>query len=160
MKPITVSFFLLTTLLLIFGFGCIGDLQEEHKNQENLVSVALPNGTKFLVEIANTDQLREQGLMHRDHLPPDRGMLFVFEREQIWAFWMKNTLIPLDVIWMDSNGRIVDVAENMQPCKTAPCPLYYPTHVSLFALEISAGRYAEEGLQVGMKLVFPQLQNL
>ena len=92
--------------------------------------------------------------MNRDHLADDRGMLFVFDREQIWAFWMKNTLIPLDVVWLDAEGYIVDVAEGMQPCEATPCPLYHPENVSSFALEIAAGRYAEEDLQPGMRLIF------
>ncbi len=147
-------FITLVSLLCVAAVGCFGGGVETDETEE-LLPVTLPNGTKFFVEVADTDQLREQGLMHRDHLASDRGMLFVFEREQIWAFWMKNTLIPLDVVWLDAEGRIVDVAEGMQPCETTPCPLYHPDHVSSFALEIAAGRYAEEGLQPGMTLSFP-----
>ena len=135
--------------------GCFGGGIESDATQD-LLPVTLPNGTKFLVEVADTNHLREQGLMRRNHLLGDRGMLFVFEREQIWAFWMKHTLIPLDVVWLNSDGRIVDVAEHMQPCVETPCPLYHPEHASSFALEIPAGRYAEEGLQPGMQLTFPR----
>ena len=129
----------LVALLCVAAVGCFGGGAETDEN-EDLLPVTLPNGTKFLVEVADTDQLREQGLMHRDHLASDRGMLFVFEREQIWAFWMKNTLIPLDVVWLNAEGLIVDVAEGMQPCEATPCPLYHPDHVSSFALEIATGR--------------------
>ena len=143
---------ILAAILCVLALGCMGVASDEH---EDLLPVTLPNGTKFFVEVADTDHSREQGLMHRDHLPRDSGMLFVFEHEQIWAFWMKNTLIPLDVVWLDAEGVIVDVAEHMKPCMTMPCTHYRPDHVSSFALEIPAGRYAEEGLQVGMRLIFP-----
>ena len=117
----------LAVLLCFVALGCVGVDTDE---AEGLLPVSLPNGTKFLVEVADTDHLREQGLMNRDHLADDRGMLFVFDREQIWAFWMKNTLIPLDVVWLDAEGYIVDVAEGMQPCEATPCPLYHPDNVS------------------------------
>ncbi|HIC05171.1 MAG TPA: DUF192 domain-containing protein [Nitrospirales bacterium] len=143
----------LVALLCLAAVGCFGGGAETDENND-LLPVTLPNGTKFLVEVADTDHLREQGLMHREHLPRDRGMLFVFEREQLWAFWMKNTLISLDVVWLDADGLIVDVAEGMQPCEAAPCRLYHPNKVSSFALEIVAGRYAEEGLKPGMRLSF------
>ena len=144
----------LAALLCLAAMGCLGG-GVETDGSEDLLPVTLPNGTKIFAEVADTNHLREQGLMNRDHLPRDRGMLFVFEHEQIWAFWMKNTLIPLDVLWLDAEGRIVDVAEGMQPCETTPCPLYHPNHGSSFALEIAAGRYAEEGLATGMRLSFP-----
>ena len=143
----------LVALLCVAAVGCFGGGVETDENGD-LLPITLPNGTKFFVEVADTDQLREQGLMHRDHLAKDRGMRFVFEHEQIWAFWMKNTLIPLDVLWLDAEGRIVDVAEGMQPCEATPCPLYHPDQASSFALEIAAGRYAEEKLQLGMRLSF------
>ncbi len=147
---VLVSFLVILSVAVT---SCVGVGPDENGE---LLPVTLPNGTKFLVEVANTDASREQGLMHRDHLPDDRGMLFVFESEDIWSFWMKNTLIPLDVVWLDGDGRIVDVAEGMQPCKTVPCPLYHPEQLSSFALEIGAGRYQEEGLQSGMILEFPR----
>lgn len=145
--------FLVTSvvILCVLALGCVAS---DSGMDEGLLPVTLPNGAQFFVEIADTDHLREEGLMHRNHLPRDRGMLFVFTHEKIWPFWMKNTLIPLDVLWLDAEGVIVDVAEHMQPCITTPCPLYYPIHVSSFALEISAGRYAEENLHLGMVLTF------
>ena len=145
----------LGVLLCAVTLGCFGGVETDER--EDLLPVILPNGTTFFVEVANTDHSREQGLMNRKNLPRDHGMLFIFEHEQIWAFWMKNTLIPLDVVWLDAEGRIVDVAEHMQPCVAEPCPLYRPAHVSSYALEIAAGRYAEEGLQLGMQLTFPRL---
>ena len=79
----------------------------------------------FQVEIADTDEKRERGLMFREELCSDCGMLFVYDEEVKSKFWMKNTLIPLDIIWLDSDLKVVHVA-NAVPCVTEECELYGP----------------------------------
>ena len=80
------------------------------------VEIASKTGVHvFTVEIADTELARERGLMFRKELPPGRGMLFEFQREQQVGFWMKNTLIPLDMIFIDGRGRIVSIAQNAKP---------------------------------------------
>ena len=80
------------------------------------VEIASKTGVHvFTVEIADTEQSRERGLMFRKELPPGRGMLFDFQREQQVGFWMKNTLIPLDMIFIDGRGRIVSIAQDAKP---------------------------------------------
>ena len=80
------------------------------------VEIASKTGVHvFTVEIADTEQSRERGLMFRKELPPGRGMLFDFHREQQVGFWMKNTLIPLDMIFIDGRGRIVSIAQDAKP---------------------------------------------
>jgi len=80
------------------------------------VEIASKTGVHvFTVEIADTEQARERGLMFRKELPPGRGMLFDFQREQQVGFWMKNTLIPLDMIFIDGRGRIVSIAQDAKP---------------------------------------------
>ena len=80
------------------------------------VEIASKTGVHvFTVEIADTELARERGLMFRKELPPGRGMLFDFQREQQVGFWMKNTLIPLDMIFIDGRGRIVSIAQNAKP---------------------------------------------
>ena len=82
----------------------------------NTVEIAGKSGVHvFTVEIADTDAARERGLMYRKELPPGRGMLFDFHREQQVGFWMRNTLIPLDMIFIDGRGRIVSIAQNAKP---------------------------------------------
>jgi uncharacterized membrane protein (UPF0127 family) len=97
------------------------------------------------VEIANTREEREKGLMDRTSLPEDRGMLFVFDREQPLSFWMKNTLIPLSIAYIDSQGRIVDI-QDMQPLDETPHPSAEPAQ---YALEVNQGFFADRGIEVG-----------
>ena len=94
----------------------------------------------FQVELAQTDAERQQGLMYRETLDEDKWMLFIFTNEWIHNFWMKNTLIPLDMIRIneiDWEKRVVDI-QTAQPCVTDDCKLYTPAWASQFVLEINA----------------------
>lgn len=92
------------------------------------------------VEIADTIEKRSRGLMLRSQLPLGCGMLFVFPKEDYWSFWMKNTLIPLDIIWLDARGRIVDMIENAQPVSNAEAPpSLKPVYQAMYVLEANAG---------------------
>jgi uncharacterized protein len=119
------------------------------------VTIDASNGkkVKVRVEIADTEAKREKGLMYRTALGEDRGMLFVFDREQVLAFWMKNTLIPLSVAFMDSEGRIVDI-QNMKPLDDEP-PHYVSAEPSQFALEVNRGFFEEHGVKVGDSAELP-----
>ena len=116
--------------------------------------LTLPNGTVIQVEWAETQKQREAGLMGRTRLAPDRGMLFIFQSPDRYDFWMKNTLIPLDIIWLDSGKHIIYIAERVPPCKTRDCPSYGPTKKSLYTLELDSGMAGKYGLKVGMILEF------
>lgn len=91
----------------------------------------------FDVEVAKTPQERQQGLMYRESMFELSGMLFVFESSDIHNFWMKNTLIPLDMVWIDKDLRVVRVL-TAEPCKENPCKIYMPEVESLYTLEINA----------------------
>ena len=82
--------------------------------------IILPDNSAIIVEVASDDATREQGLMYRDHLADDRGMIFLFPQAGEYPFWMKNTLIPLDMIWIDADHRIVHIAHDVPPCKADP----------------------------------------
>jgi uncharacterized protein len=118
--------------------------------------VRLPNGTKIMTEIKATEQDRAQGMMFRDSLAADRGMLFVHERPGQYGYWMFNCRIPLDIIWLDSSKTIVEMSPDTPPCKTdAPqCPSYGGTKTSQFVVELQAGSIAHHGLTVGAKIDF------
>ena len=102
-----------------------------------------------LVEVSDSPDERSKGLMFRDALPGNNGMLFVFDEESIHGFWMKNTLIPLDGIWINSQGKVVDVI-TMLPCENDPCKVYTPVESSLYVLEVNAGIVESWNIERGM----------
>jgi uncharacterized membrane protein (UPF0127 family) len=110
-------------------------------------------GQRFKVEIASDEPARTRGLMFRDTLEEDRGMLFVFEREQPLAFWMKNTKIPLDIIYFDDERRLVSVA-SAPPCTTPQCPNYPSDAPARYTLELKAGTARRIGARRGDPITF------
>jgi uncharacterized membrane protein (UPF0127 family) len=93
----------------------------------------------FTVEVAATTQQLRQGLQKRPRLDPDHGMLFLFPSGHNAQFWMKDTLIPLDILWMDQNLRVTYMEKSVPPCRRDPCPRYGPGTTSHYVLEINAG---------------------
>lgn len=108
----------------------------------------------FNVEVVDTPETRAQGLMFREYLPEDEGMLFIFEEEDVYPFWMKNTLIPLDMIWINSDWTVVYVARDVQPCEEDPCPSINPWVPALYVLEVNAGLAEKYDVRVGSNAVF------
>ena len=106
----------------------------------------------FQVELAETNAERETGLMNRTEMDNNRGMLFIFDKEGIYPFWMKNTLIPLDMVWIGADKKAVYVARNVQPCKSFICPLAVPSAKAKYVLEINAGLCEKMGLKLGDSL--------
>lgn len=106
-------------------------------------------GQRFTVELAETQQKQALGLMFRDSMPDDHGMLFIFPSEGLRSFWMKNTRIPLDIMYFDADMKLVSVAENAQPCRTPRCPTYPSEGPARYVLELNAGKAGELGLQPG-----------
>ena len=117
--------------------------------------IQLPSGAVYRLELALTPEDQAQGLMFRENLPEKTGMLFVFAESAPHHFWMKNTMIPLDMIWMDEANRVVFVSANTPPCTADPCPTYGPSAPARRVLEIAGGAGAKEGVTVGgaLKLV-------
>lgn len=106
----------------------------------------------FFVELAVTPEEREKGLMFRENLDSDKGMLFIFEEEGRHGFWMKNTLIPLDIIWINDNKEAVFISKNTQPCEENHCPVIKPTENARYVLEINGGLSEKIGLSVRDKV--------
>lgn len=103
-------------------------------------SVSL-DGHRFRVEIAADEAARERGLMFRESLPADRGMLFVFEQPDVRTFWMKNTHIPLDILYFDQNYKLVSVQRRVPSCLDSGnnCPVYPSAGPAQYVLELNAG---------------------
>lgn len=89
------------------------------------------------VEIAASEVEQERGLMYREKLGYDEGMLFVYEEDVRYGFWMRNTLIPLDIYFFDENLKIIDSKLGFQPCKSKECELYAPKSSYRYALEVN-----------------------
>ncbi len=114
--------------------------------------VVLPDGAAILVEVVADPETRALGLMHRPSLRPDRGMLFLFPATDVHSFWMKDTLIPLDMVWIDEGRRVVDVKANVPPCKADPCPSYTPAGAALYVLELAVGQAAAHRVTPGSQV--------
>jgi uncharacterized membrane protein (UPF0127 family) len=103
------------------------------------------------VDVAETDEQRAFGLMHRESLPDDEGMLFVFFEDSTSAFTMRNTLIPLSIAFFDFDGEILKILD-MEPCEAEPCPSYDPAVTYRGALEVNQGAFDEWGVGIGDKV--------
>jgi uncharacterized membrane protein (UPF0127 family) len=114
--------------------------------------ITMPSGAVYRLELALTPEDQAQGLMYRESLPPRAGMLFVFDQPAPHHFWMKNTMIPLDMIWMDEAGKVTFVSADTPPCKADPCPTYGPDGPAKQVLEIPGGKAKEEKVEVGSVL--------
>ncbi|MEK7540985.1 MAG: DUF192 domain-containing protein [Patescibacteria group bacterium] len=104
------------------------------------------------MEIAKTPLETSKGLMFRKNLEQDKGMLFVFKKEAKYSFWMKNTLIPLDIIWINKDKKVVFISENAQPCKWYSCYSIKPTAEAKYVLEVNSGVVQKIGLKTEDKL--------
>jgi len=107
------------------------------------------------VEVADDDEERQLGLMNRESLPADAGMLFVFEEESSGGFWMKNTLIPLSIAFADAGGTILRILD-MEPCEADPCEIYDPGVFYRSALEVNKGALDRLGVEEGDRLRLEQ----
>lgn len=107
----------------------------------------------FKVELATTVQEQARGLMFREGLETNRGMLFVFKQENKYGFWMKNMLFPLDIIWINENQEIVFMARNMRPCSET-CRTILPDKKAKYVLEVNAGTIEKLDINLRDKLEF------
>lgn len=112
-------------------------------------------GTRYAVEIADDDAERAKGLMFRDAMAADRGMLFIHEREELQAYWMKNTRIPLDILYFDDQRKLVSQQRDVPPCSLGnACPPYPSSAPARYVLELNAGEATRLKLRDGAELRF------
>jgi uncharacterized membrane protein (UPF0127 family) len=106
-------------------------------------------GDWFEVELATTPEKQSLGLMFRDQMDDDHGMLFIFPSESRRSFWMKNTRIALDIFYFDNELKLVSVSENTPPCRTERCPSYPSAGPARYVLELNAGKAKQLDVQKG-----------
>jgi len=115
------------------------------------LTIQTATGTNRLsIEVARTPEQQQFGLMFRNKLPADAGMLFIYDRPMRLSMWMKNTLIPLDMIFIGADGRIVDVAERRIPLSVEPI---YSSGLALAVLEVNGGTISRLGIKPGDRVL-------
>lgn len=118
-------------------------------------------GTRYQVELATDDASRARGLMFRDKMAEDHGMLFIHDRQELQAYWMKNTRIALDILYFDDQRKLVSQQRDVPPCSAGDrCPPYPSSGPARYVLELNAGQAQKLGLQDGAELTFgPGIEN-
>lgn len=147
MKKIVISF------IIVFVLGqsaCTSSTEDPQLNK--VLFTTIKGDVEFIVEIARTDESRKSGLMNREYLPENRGMFFVFDKPGLIGMWMKNTFIPLDMIFIDEKNEVVDILAEVQPCKSDFCETYESSKKTKYVLELNAGMAARYGINLGDKL--------
>lgn len=122
----------------------------------NTQDITLPNGKTIQVERMLSAQEQMRGMMFRTSLASDRGMLYVHKESGLYPYWTFQYEIPLDMIWMDAGLQIVEILENVPPCKlqASQCPHYGGMRVARYHLELAAGMVKKNDLRVGQKIDF------
>ncbi|MFZ5635699.1 MAG: DUF192 domain-containing protein [Pseudomonadota bacterium] len=129
----------------VFASGC-GSAQEHWVELQ---------GQRYRVEIADDNAERARGLMFRDAMPQENGMLFIHDTQMPLAYWMKNTRIPLDILYFDRDRKLVSQRRDVPPCSLGDrCPPYPSSAPALYVLELNAGQAAKLGLKDGAELTF------
>lgn len=142
----------LLTLVLLAGCGDKSDAVDEY----NTIKVTLPDGAVIRAEVMRNEVDMRRGMMFRDSLAEDRGMLFIHGSAGKYSYYMYQVKIPLDIIWIDSRHNVVEVSENTPPCtaKASECPVYGGKHDALVVLEMAGGAAKKHGVHPGARIEF------
>ena len=131
----------------------LAGVEMANAQEPSSATVILPSGKVITAEIAIDPEKRRLGYMFREHIGPDEGMLFVFERKARHDFWMKNCKVSLDIIWLDEDLTVVQIAREAPPCpESGPCPSIVPLRPARYVLELAGGAAARHGVGIGDRL--------
>jgi len=142
MKKIILVLLLISIVFAAFLFLSV-------KNKGDLSNKVCFKNNCFNVELANNKDERLKGLMYKKSLSEKQGMLFIFEKEDIHPFWMKNTFVCLDIIWIDKDKKVVFISKNNKPCRENFCQSIIPDKRAKYVLEIKGGLADKIGLRKG-----------
>ncbi|HTV89088.1 MAG TPA: DUF192 domain-containing protein [Stellaceae bacterium] len=143
--------FLLALLLTVLP-AAFARAELQHFPTASLTIMTAGGPHEFAVEVATTPAQLEQGLMFRQHLAPDAGMIFDFAEPQRVAMWMKNTWIPLDMLFVDARGRIVNIRQRAVPGSLEPIAAAAPVRA---VIELNGGTAARLGIRPGDRVIYP-----
>ncbi|MDP2655004.1 MAG: DUF192 domain-containing protein [bacterium] len=136
----------------------IGSVIFFYRTESQSEQVAEFGGVSLRIEYATTTLALEKGLSGRDSVPSDYGMLFVFQKDDKYGFWMKDTLVPLDIFWLNSKGHVVYIVQDIA---TSTYPnVFYPTEPARYVLETVAGFAREHDIKIGSKLMLKNLESV
>ncbi|QGG48085.1 hypothetical protein FTV88_1987 [Heliorestis convoluta] len=144
--------------LIAVAFFFLNNHSESKKTIEEIEKIIIEIETKdgevipLQVELADTPEKQKLGLMGRDSLSYNEGMLFVFQQDRVEGFWMKNTKIALSIAFIDSSGTFLDI-QDMDPCYDVSCPTYWPDQPYRYALEVNQGWFRDQRVEEGDKLL-------
>ena len=144
----------LLVVLLLFFLSANAYAEEQYKKFGKGKLVFVEQNLTIDVEVATTKMQRTIGLMFREQLRVNSGMLFDFEQEEMQRIWMRNTLIPLDVIFISEKGVVVSILKNRLPCTKEPCVIYESIENARYMLEINAGMTVRNKVDVGQEVLF------
>jgi uncharacterized membrane protein (UPF0127 family) len=135
--------------------GCGGD-STTTLDALNTRTITLPGGQRIQAEVVSRQEDIMRGMMFRDSLAPDRGMLFIHVQPGAYTYWMYQVRIPLDILWMSTDRRIVEISPDTPPCQTAAsqCPTYGGHNTARYVLELAGGMAKKYGLRTGDQLEF------
>lgn len=139
----------------LLAVACASKSGGDARRTPRVVILTAAGTLPVTVELARTEPERERGLMHRTSLPPDAGMLFLFDESADHTFWMKNTLLPLDMVFIDDDGRIVGIVESAEPLTTVPRSVGAP---SRYVLEVNGGWARAHGVRPGDRVRFEDVE--
>jgi uncharacterized protein len=143
-------------LTLILAGALLAGCSKKTAMEAGLTPVRLPGGQEIGAEVMSEPADLMRGMMFRESLAPDRGMLFVHPSPGRYPYWMFQCRIPLDIIWMDATKRIVEISANTPPCtgQASTCPSYGGNYEAQYVLELAGGTAQKYGLQPGAAIVF------
>jgi uncharacterized membrane protein (UPF0127 family) len=145
---------IITLVLLAVLLMSVSLFLSSPKDPDTII-VTFPSGTTLETEVADTPEKLLFGLAFREALPPDTGMLYIFEATGVHRLHTRQYKIPVDMIWLDESRHVIEVFENVAPCSSETCPMYGPREKPVrYVIQTTAGFVRQEGLQPNAELKF------